>query len=80
LIVGDREDSEIGDEFNETNMFALTRNFSAIDASVLQASMVEEEEALEDDDPDGNNDILAGINRIEEELNTEYVDRLATMI
>jgi len=80
LIVGDREDSEIGDEFNETNMFALTRNFSAIDASVLQASMVEDEEALEDDDPDGNNDILAGINRIEEELNTEYVDRLATMI
>ena len=79
LIVGDRADSEIGDEFNETNMFALTCNFSAIDASVLQASMVEEEESLEDD-PDGNNDILAGINRIDEELSTEYVDRLATMI
>ena len=77
--MGDRADSEIGDEFNETNMFALTCNFSAIDASVLQASMVEEEESLEDD-PDGNNDILAGINRIDEELSTEYVDRLATMI
>ena len=81
LIIGDRADSEIGDDFDMTRMSHLTHNFSAIDASALmQESMAEKDEDSLEEDEERANDILAGINRIEDELSTELVDRLAAAI